>query len=318
MAYMPDALGKALEAATTGHAWDDPSPSLNRDEVTAGIMKNVIESYGDDSALLERHKALKDSLGCMGAAYIDDLNYSTYNFGGAGDEVGRDDLFPRSSDGSDRTDFGEAATRRFMAQIARDNDGYVTLMSAQQVYEASGLRSFGADNQEDALVFGGNGAKIHGILDESRDYGIGQEFKDDEDARNLEMEKKAEWRKYGVSSAVAGVVGVGSAVVLGPAAGVVAATAVPLVMETVGGAVNTQYATDTLQYLKDNEYKNDDAALDAIDESDRRGQRSAVVPLLHYSDSVGMSPAERRSLLEDIETQYRNGASAARQFQRVG
>ncbi|MEV8344699.1 hypothetical protein [Streptomyces niveus] len=46
MQYMPDALEKALEAATTGHAWDDPSPTLKRDEVTAGIMKDVLDSYG--------------------------------------------------------------------------------------------------------------------------------------------------------------------------------------------------------------------------------------------------------------------------------
>ncbi|MEK8143487.1 hypothetical protein NKH18_19475 [Streptomyces sp. M10(2022)] len=231
--YFPDALGKALESATTGHAWDDSSPALKRDDVTAGIMKDVIDSYGKDSGLLDRHEALKDSLGRMGAAYIDDLNYSTYNFGGAGDDVGRDDVFARSSDGSERTDFGESASRRFMGAIAQDEEGYKTLMSAQQVYEASGLRSFGSDRQEDALTFGGNGAKVHGILDESRNYGLGQEFNDDETAKNLVKEQEAEWRKFGVSSAAAGVVGVGSAVLLGPAAGVVAVTAVPLVMEAV-------------------------------------------------------------------------------------
>jgi hypothetical protein len=316
--YMPDAFGHALESATTGHAWDDATPVLKRDETTAAIMKDVIDTYGGDSGLRERHEALKDSLGRMGAAYIDDLNYSTYNFGGVGDEVGRGDLFARSSDGSDRTDFGEEATRRFMTSLAQDDEGYRTLMSAQQVYEASGLRSFGRESQEDALTFGGNGAKIHGILDESRDFGIGQEFKGDEDAKKLEMEQKAEWRKYGVSSAVTGVVGVGSAVVLGPAAGVVAVTAVPLVMETVGGAVNTQYATDTLQYLKDNEYKNDDEALDAIGENDQQGQRSAVLPLLHYAESVGMSPQEKRELLGHIESHYVNGNTAARQLMKVG
>ncbi|MGX1483700.1 hypothetical protein RKD45_002776 [Streptomyces griseus] len=82
VAFMPDALGKALEAATTGHAWDDPTPTLKRDDVTAGIMKEVIDSYGGDSGLRERHEPMKDSLARMGAAYIDDLNYSTYNFGG--------------------------------------------------------------------------------------------------------------------------------------------------------------------------------------------------------------------------------------------
>ncbi|MEU7076229.1 MULTISPECIES: hypothetical protein [Streptomyces] len=314
--YMPDALGKALEAATTGHAWDDPTPTLKRDEVSAAIMKEVIDSYGGDSGLRERHEPMKDSLARMGAAYIDDLNYSTYNFGGFGDEAGRDGLFGKSSDGSVRTDFGEDATRRFMAAVATDDEGYRTLSSAQQMYEASGLRSFG-DDRDDALTFGGNATKVHGILDESRAIGIGEEFKDDEDAKNLEMEKSAEWRKYGVSSAVAGVVGVGSAVVLGPAAGVVAATAVPLVMETVGGAVSTQYGNDTLQYLKDAEYDNNDKALASIDSGASQGKVSAASAMFHYADSVGMTQEEKRDLLSDIETNYNNGVTAARQPMKV-
>ncbi|MGY3682441.1 hypothetical protein [Streptomyces sp. TE33382] len=315
--YMPDALGHALEAATTGHAWDDVSPVLKRDDMTAVIMKDVIDTYGGNSSLLDRQEALKDSLGRMGAAYIDDLNYSTYNFGGVGDELGRDALFAKSSDGSGRTDFGEEEARRFMSAVAMDEEGYKTLSAAQQVYEVSGVYSFGNGNREDALVFGGNGIKVHGILDESRSYGISQEFKEDEDLENLALEKNAEWRKYGVSSGVAGVIGVGSAVVLGPTAGVVAVTAVPLVMETVGGAVNTQYATETLQRLKDAEYNNDDEALTSIGRNDKQGQASAVAPILQYANSVGMTLDEKRALLADTETYYNNGVVAARQLTKV-
>lgn len=169
--YMPDALGKALEAATTGHAWDDPSPTLKRDDVTAGIMKNVIDSYGVDSGLRDRHEPMKDSLARMGAAYIDDLNYSTYNFGGHGDEAGREELFMKSSDESQRADFGYDSAHRFMVAVATDDEGYRMLSGAQQVYEASGLRSFG-DSKDDAQAFGGNATKVHGILDESRSFGI--------------------------------------------------------------------------------------------------------------------------------------------------
>ncbi|MFD7617866.1 hypothetical protein [Streptomyces sp. NPDC059802] len=167
------------------------------------------------------------------------------------------------------------------------------------------------------MISAGNGTKVHGILDELRNIGISQEFKDDEDLKNLAMEKKVERRKYGVSSTVSSVVGVGSAVVLGPAAGVVATTAVPLIMETVGGAVDTKYGNDTLQYLKDAEYSNDDEALDSIDGNDSQGQASAVAPILHCADSVGMSLEEKRQLLVDTETQYNNGVLAARQPMKV-
>ncbi|MFS0696274.1 hypothetical protein [Streptomyces nitrosporeus] len=317
MAYMPDALGKALEAATTGHAWDDPTPTLKRDEVTAGIMKEVIDSYGTDSGLLSRHEELKDSLGRMGAAYIDDLNYSTYNFGSVGDELGRDSLFANSSDGSERTDFGESAARRFMGVVAADEEGWKSLSSAQQVYEASGLKAFGPEDKDSALIFGSNGAKVHGILDESRIEGIHQQFKGEEEAKILEMEKSAEWRKFGVSSGVGAVVGVGTAVVLGPAAGVVAATAVPLVMDTATAAIDTGYAGETMDYLKEREYDNNDDALTGIERFKSVGEQGAVTPLLNYADEIGMSENEKRQLVVDIETSYGNGKTAASDQGRV-
>ncbi|MCC8478173.1 hypothetical protein LMJ41_09775 [Streptomyces globisporus] len=309
--YMPDALGKALEAATTGHAWDDPSPTLKRDEVTAGIMKEVIDSYGSDSGLLGRHEALKDNLGRMGAAYIDDLNYSTYNFGSAGDELGRDELFANSSDESKRTDFGEVATRQFMVAVAADEEGWRSLSSAQQVYEASGLKFFGAERQDMGLHFGYSGAKMHGILDEARIDGIHQQFKSQEEAKILEMEKEAEWRKFGVSSGVGAVVGVGTAVVLGPAAGVVAATAVPLVMDTATAAIDTGYAGETMEYLKEREYDNNDEALAGIGKFRAEGERGAITPLLNYAEVIGMSTDEKMKLALNVETYYGNGKDSA-------
>ncbi len=50
-------------------------------------MDQVIDRYNATSAD-GPHEAIKDSLARMGAAYIDDLNYSTYNFGGSGDAWG--------------------------------------------------------------------------------------------------------------------------------------------------------------------------------------------------------------------------------------
>lgn len=203
-----------------------------------------------------------------------------------------------------------------MVAVATDDEGYRMLSGAQQVYEASGLRSFG-DSKDDAQAFGGNATKVHGILDESRSFGISVEFKDDEDAKNLAMEKSAEWRKAGVSGAVTAVVGVGSAVVLGPAAGVVAAVAVPLVMESAGNAVSAQYGTDTLQYLKDAEFSNDDQALTSIDRNASQGKVSAAAVMFHYADSVGMTEQEKRALFAEIETQYNNGATAVRHHGKV-
>lgn len=307
--YMPDALGHALEAATTGHGWDDPNPQLHRDEKSAEIMKQVIDSYGTNTELREQHKPLMDSLGKMGAAYIDDLNYSTYNFGDSGDALGRDKLFGVSSDGSSRTDFGDGASLRFMNAVAGDEDGYKTLSAAQQVFEAGGLKALEGD-KDSQLTFLHNSTKVHGILDESRIDAISLEFKDQEEAKNLEMEKQAEWRKSAVSGGVAAVVGVGSAVVLGPAAGLVAATAVPIIMETAGSTISTGYASDTLQYLKDNEYKNDDEADSAVVDARQEGRRAVVVPALNVADMQGLTQTERQELIREIEYSYNTGAKS--------
>ncbi|MFI1718420.1 hypothetical protein [Streptomyces litmocidini] len=304
--YMPDALGHALEAATTGHGWDDPDPQLHRDEKSVEIMKQVIDSYGTNTELREQHKPLMDSLGRMGAAYIDDLNYSTYNFGGTGDALGRDKLFPGSSDGSSRTDFGEGASLRFMNAVASDEEGYKTMSAAQQVFEAGGIKALEGD-KDSAFTFAHNATKVHGILDESRTAQISIDFKGQEEAMNLEMEKQAEWRKTAVSGGVAAVVGVGSAVVLGPAAGLVATTVVPLVMESVGSAVDTGYATDTLQYLKDNEYKNDDEADTAVTSLKQAGEAAAAVPILNLADTYGLTPKEKHDLMREIEQSYDSG-----------
>ncbi|MFG2834826.1 hypothetical protein ACGFYE_07540 [Streptomyces zaomyceticus] len=304
--YMPDALGHALEAATTGHGWDDPNPQLHRDEKSAEIMKQVIDSYGSSTELREQHKPLMDSLGNMGAAYIDDLNYSMMNFGGTGDAYNRDELFGNSSDGSKRTDFGFNSSLEFMKAVAGDEGAYKSMSAAQQVFEASGIKALEGD-RDDAMAFAKNGSLVHGVLDESRVTQIAEDFKDDEDKKNLALEQQAEWRKSAVSGGVTAVVGVGSAVVLGPAAGVVAATVVPIIMESVGSTVSTSYASGTLEYLKDNEYKNDDDARVSIGSTREAGRGSAMNPLMNYADATGMTEAERRAFLDDARGAYLDG-----------
>ncbi|WP_405853851.1 hypothetical protein OG361_15190 [Streptomyces sp. NBC_00090] len=304
--YMPDALGHALEAATTGHGWDDPNPQLHRDEKSAEIMKQVIDSYGSSTELREQHKAMMDSLGNMGAAYIDDLNYSMMNFGGTGDAYNRDELFGNSSDGSKRTDFGFNSSLEFMKAVAGDEGAYKSMSAAQQVFEASGIKALEGD-RDDAMAFAKNGSLVHGVLDESRVTQIAEDFKDDEDKKNLALEQQAEWRKSAVSGGVTAIVGVGSAVVLGPAAGVVAATVVPIIMESVGSTVSTSYASGTLEYLKENEFKNDDEARTSIGSTREAGRGSAMNPLLNYADATGMTEAERRAFLDDARGAYLDG-----------
>jgi hypothetical protein len=313
--FGPDSLGHALEAATTGDAWDANPPKLLRDEQTAEIMKQVIDRY-NVTAEDGPPESMKDSLARMGAAYIDDLNYSVKDFGGSGDELGRDRIFGQSSDGSTRTSFGEQEARNFMMLVAADEDGYKTLSSAQQVYAASGLSSL-EGNRDDGISFAHNAAKVNGILDESRAHQIREDFKDDETARNLELEKAGEWRKTLMTGGVTAVAAGGTALILGPAAGVVAATAVPVLIESGGEAVNTAYGNHTIQYLEDHEFKNDPEALKAVQGLENVGERGAWTPVSNYADAIGMTQAEKDVLNREIENSYRDGKDAISDAEKV-
>ncbi|MFI9548352.1 hypothetical protein ACIHAR_31315 [Streptomyces sp. NPDC052016] len=311
----PDALGHALEAATTGGAWDAEPPELHRDEQTWKIMEKVVLRFNVTDAD-GPHEVMKDSLARMGAAYIDDLNYSIMDFGGSGDPLERETLFGHSSDGSTRNSFGEQQARNFMMLVAGDEDGYKTLTSAQQLYMASGLAAF-ENNQDNGVAFAQNAAKVHGILDESRSHGIREEFKNSEGAQQLARDQNGEWRKSLVSGGVTVAVTVGAAMLVGPAAGVVAATAVPLVMESAGSAVSTAYGTHTMEYLKDNEYKNDPEALLAVQDVEEIGERAVTQPVLNYAQATGMNNAESRALINEIEQSYLAGKTVISNNEKV-
>ncbi|MFE9723951.1 hypothetical protein ACFYQ5_10235 [Streptomyces sp. NPDC005794] len=133
----------------------------------------------------------------------------------------------------------------------------------------------------------------------------------------MEEEKKGEWRKFGVSTGVATVVGVGTALVVGPAAGVVAATAVPLLMETGGGAVNTAYGSHTLQYLKDNEYKNDHEAVQGVQTHEWIAERGAWTPVANYADTLGMTTEQKDVLSTRVEQSYQSGKDMVEDLEKV-
>lgn len=73
-----NALGHALESATTGHPYDAEAEGLKdvRTKENAEVMQKVVERYGDDPKYMHKQPGIDDSLGKMGAAYIDELNRS--------------------------------------------------------------------------------------------------------------------------------------------------------------------------------------------------------------------------------------------------
>lgn len=305
------ALGHALESGTLGYPYDEKHPSIppvnTTEEIAAredrlDLMDKVMDHY-KTSDVIDQQPGIRESLTRMAAGHIDSLNYSEANWGGAGKASGRDELF--SADKLNLRDFGLTDSTHFLRALATDKDSYDALSTAQEVYGMSAMVAQGND-RGDALDLGVHSAKMHGLLDQVRAESIGKEFADDEAARNKQLEKQAEWRKYAAGTAIGTVAGV-TAAVIAPPVGVATAIAVPLAFEHAQGATNTQFATETIDWLNSKEYNNDNEAIESIDEAMNKGAKITMSPLLAYAKENGMSEDEIRDLTTRAETGYNDG-----------
>lgn len=242
--YMPDALGHALEAATLGHPWDDPGAGLHRDATTAEIMTRVVETYGGDPEFVKKHQsALADSLGNMGAGYIDDLSWGLDD--NAQDSVYAPDVEGKSlKDAADmeagRPKFGPGAAADFLSMLGQHPDAYATMSTADRLYSVSVLEAqVGAEGRIDkggALEAARTGAQIQGLLDESRAAQIAAEGEKAIEDYEKAQEEKGAWVQLGVGTAIAA--GVAFVPPVAATAGA-AAILVPLAVDTVSGTLET-------------------------------------------------------------------------------
>ncbi|MCO4699872.1 hypothetical protein LRR80_05973 [Streptomyces sp. RO-S4] len=304
-------LGHALESATLGYAYDDKDPSIPpvqteeqieaREERTA-LASKIVENYSSADTI-DKHPGIRGSLANIAAGHIDSLNYSIANWGGSGDLADRDGLF--NHEGKHLRDMGEGSTANFMRALAADEESYNTVSLAQQAYGSSLIAAQGShhDNSLDAGLYS---ISMHGLLDEARAESIGEEFADDAKERNMQLEKQGEWRNFAAGATVGLVVGVATELIIPTRAA--AAIAVPLAFETAGGAAETYMATQTIDWLDENEYKNDQQAVEGIQKARQDGERNAMTPLLNYAAEHEMSPTEVRELVRRARGSYHDGS----------
>ncbi|MEK8144304.1 hypothetical protein NKH18_28060 [Streptomyces sp. M10(2022)] len=193
---------------------------------------------------------------------------------------------------------------QFMRALASDEDSHATLSAAQQVYGSSLMTAQGNDT-ELAVSAGMHSVKMHGMLNESRFESIGKEFGDEKTERNLKLEQQGAWRNFAAEATIGAAVGVTTAAMVptGPAAVV----AVPLAIGTIGGAANTQFGNETLQWLKDHEFDNHDESAEGIDKASAEGRRNAMSPLLNYVEEHDMGSKYTRELTTKVEDTYNRG-----------
>ncbi|MEU0136138.1 hypothetical protein ABZ172_19220 [Streptomyces sp. NPDC006296] len=234
---MPDALGHALESATLGYPAGHPDASVVRDADNAAVMQQVMEKYGADAGLLKEQEAMSDSLGTMGAGYIDDINWAL-------DKNDANSPFAPGENSGAHLDFadtddqnGRGEVRGFLSALGQHPDAYATVSAAEQVYSRSVLEGqVGADGKIDegaARATVHVGAEVQGMLDQSRaDQVEATNLKTHEDYEKA-VAKRSGWIEFGA------VAGVAAGVAFLPATAAVGAAAVliPLATDTAGGAV---------------------------------------------------------------------------------
>ncbi|MER7830983.1 hypothetical protein [Streptomyces sp. NPDC095602] len=301
-------LGHALEAATLGYPHDAANPQAptlgtsqdaKERESRLTLMDRLVGYYGS-SDTIDAQDGIRPSLARMAAGHIDSLNYSVANFGGSGEPSGRDEVYEK--DRYHLKDFDRGASRSFLRALASDPDAYETMSAAQQLYATSMMASTG--DATDAALIGTQSVYMHGALDEARSEAIGKEFADDAERQNLELQKQAAWRSYVTSAVVGAGVGVGTALVTGTGIG---AILVPVAIETIGGAVETQMETQMMDWLQANQYDNSAKAIESLDDARTAGENRAMIPLLAWAESEGLTKQEVNSLSRTAETEYGNG-----------
>ncbi|MEU1123611.1 hypothetical protein ABZ371_08520 [Streptomyces sp. NPDC005899] len=253
LGHMPDALGHALEAATLGYPAGHPDAGVVRDGDNAEIMRDVMEKYSD-AKLLKHQASLSDSLGAMGAGYIDDINWAM-------DKNKEGSIFAPGGNGEGHLDFSDTAerngrdvTRQFLSALGHHPDAYASVSAAEQVYTSSALE---AQVDKDGDIDAGGvrravkiGAEVQGMLDQSRAEQIeATNLKTHEDYEKA-AETRAGWVEFGSTAALGA--GVATAAFFLPAAPVIGAGAllVPIFTDTATGAAE-QFIGDVVGGMGD-------------------------------------------------------------------
>ncbi|WP_411102175.1 hypothetical protein [Streptomyces sp. cmx-4-9] len=311
--YMPDALGHALEAATLGHAWDDPAPVLRKTADTAHIMEAVVDAYGGDTGLLKRHESLADSLGRMTAGYIDDVNRGLTDNASGG-------VFEALDEASNHATLSREDARDLLSALGQHPDSWATVTVAERIYGASVLEAQGF---HDGRVDEGRArsviaitAEAQGMLDESRAGQLGAEAEKKHEEYEKAVEKRSGWIEFGTSAVVGGAV----ALIPGSAVGVgVAALVVPTAIDWGSGAVEQAASSAITEWSDKSVEKEKDKVDDATHASTRAmfqaGERSVETPLNQFMErrSVSGTSVLGRELIESMNIGYRNGNSLAAQ-----
>ncbi|MFF8953256.1 hypothetical protein ACF09I_31285 [Streptomyces sp. NPDC014940] len=293
LGQMPDALGHALEAATLGYPAGHPDAGVERDGDNAAVMQKVIEKYGADPSLLKEHQeTMADSLGVMGAGYIDDINWAL-------DKNDPDSVFAPGGNADGHIDFadtadgnGRSAVRGFLSTLGQHPDAYATVSTAEQVYTRSALEdTVGPDgkiHEGAARATVRVGAEVQGMLDQSRaDQVEATNLKTHEDYEKA-VAKRSGWVEFGATAGLAA----GVAFLPATAAVGTAAVLIPLATDTASGAAE-QVIGQMVGDFSDNSVDEHKEKLEELTREEKTkiysgGESMAEAPMGEFLDRHGV------------------------------
>ncbi|MEE1804187.1 hypothetical protein PUR57_36870 [Streptomyces sp. JV176] len=308
--FLPDALGHALESATLGYPWDEPSANGVRDETTAEVTELVVQKYGEDPELLKHQEALSDSLGRIGAGYIGDIDNAISNRG--------DGVFAPSEDRHKHASIDQQTAFGFLSALGQHPDAYAAITTAQQVHTTSVLEAQvganGAIDEGFAREAVSTGAAVQGQLDEARAGQVKAEGLEKHKEYKDAQEKGSAWISFGTTAAIGGAA-VGAVAFLPPVAAVgAAAILVPLATDTATGAVQ-QIASQVIGGHSGDSIDEKKSQIDELTQTERRavyqaGELSANAPMERFISyhGIGSSSDFGQDLWESVQFGYNSGA----------
>ncbi|GHJ35988.1 DUF6571 family protein [Streptomyces sp. TS71-3] len=180
LGYGPEALGHALEAATTGQPYDidHGSAAIKHTEARAHLVNDIVEKFGEHPELIRHNEngdldsvesgplyAMRDSLGDITAEYMGDFQRAMY-------EEDNSSEFPTFGAAAN-LDGGHAA--RFLGEVGQDPHAYSAITHAQQAYTARVVDHVINGHSDSTASLDGRvgaavapGSAIAGIMSDSR------------------------------------------------------------------------------------------------------------------------------------------------------
>ncbi|MEU4584659.1 hypothetical protein AB0F92_21595 [Kitasatospora aureofaciens] len=196
----PLAFGHALEAATSGHPYDEtPNPPLKHRADQAAVMTKVMDEFGHttDGGSLARITgkdaplaALRPSLGHLVADYMGDVQHSFSKF---------DNTLPVNGAPAN---LDTSHVRAVLNQLGRDPEAYGSVINAQQAYTTALIHREFAGGETNAAKLAlpidnaaSSGGAIAGILNEARADAVFKEHAASDKAYNDAVANGASWAR---------------------------------------------------------------------------------------------------------------------------